>query len=305
MTPTLVDQDPRGTTEDKLTIERVQKYWGRRNIPQQWYSRKEPFTLPWFNELSYKRYTRYYEHLRETAEFEYHAGEDVLEIGTGIGSDLVEFAKNGARVSGIDLGPDQVMLTKLNLDLRGLPYQEIRQGNAEELPFPDESFDFVFSFGVVHHTPDTRKAIEEIHRILRPDGTAVVMCYARGWKHYLKRCLVHGILKGRWFVHRFSWQKVYNEVSEVHGGSPKTGIYTKSQMKDLFSAFPTVELRKRRLGEFFEYRPYNTCKLPRFVRNVFLLLGLDSLLGENWMVRASKTPSPREASLREVWFKHY
>jgi len=251
------------------TVDEVRKYWGENNIPQQWYSKKEPFSLQWFNELSFKRYERYYPHIKEWAEFDYHAGEDILEIGCGIGTDLVEYAKNGAIVSGVDLGPDQVRLTKLNFNLRGLPYKEIKEGNIENLPFSDNSFDLVLCIGVVHHTPDSQKAIDEIYRVLKPDGQALVLVYARGWKHYIKRCLVHGILRGRWFANKFEWKKVYNEVSEVHGNTPKTDIYTKRQVKRLFSKFVQSEIRKKRLGEFFEYKPYNTIMFPRFVKNIF------------------------------------
>ena len=287
------------------TVEEVKTYWGKKNIPQQWYSKKEPFTLAWFNELSHKRYTRYYEYFKDEAEFEYHGGEDVLEIGCGLGTDLLEYAKHGANVTGVDLGPDQIMLTKLNFDLHKLPYKEIREGNAENLPFPDNSFDLVVCIGVIHHTPNTEKAIKEIHRVLRADGKTIVLVYARGWKHYLKRCLVHGILKGRWFANGFNWQKVYNESSEVHGFTPKTAIYTKSQVKKLFSDFGDVELKKKRLGEFFEYKPYRTCMFPLFVRNIFRLFNLAALIGENWFIKAQKPPAPKEGSLFDVWFKHY
>jgi len=290
---------------NKITIKEVNKYWGKKNIPQQWYSRKEPFTLTWFNELSHKRYNRYYSYLVKSAEFDKHSGEEILEIGCGIGTDLIEYAKNGANVTGVDLGEDQVKLTKLNFNLHNLPYKEIRIANAENLPFSDNSFDLVYCFGVVHHTPNSEKAISEIFRILRPDGTALIMIYARGWKHYLKRCFIHGILKGRWIANGFSWQKVYNEVSEVYGGTPKTAIYTKRQVKKLFNVFPEKEINKKRLGEFFEYKPYNTIMFPKFIKNIFYLFGLESLLGENWFVRAQQKSFSKETGLSEVFFKHY
>ncbi len=289
----------------KVTIDDVRAYWGKKNIPQQWYSKKEPFTLVWFNELAYKRYDRYYPYFKQEAEFEYHRGEQVLEIGFGIGTDLLEYAKNGAIVSGVELGPDQVMLAKLNFDLHGLPYKELREGNVEALPFPDNAFDLVVCIGVVHHTPDSQKAVDEIFRVLKPDGTALVLVYARGWKHYLKRCLIHGILRGRWFAHGFDWKKVYSEISEVHGSAPKTYIYTKREVKKLFRKFPNLEIKKRRLGEFFEYKPYGTVMFPRFVKNIFFLLGLEGLIGENWWVRAQKTPPPKDDTLWNVFFKHY
>ena len=288
-----------------VTIEEVKSYWGKKNIPQQWYSKREPFTLAWFNELSFKRYDRYYSHIKQWAEFEYHPGEEVLEIGVGIGTDLVEYAKGGAIVSGVDLGPDQIMLTKLNLDLHQLPYKEMKEGNIENLPFPDNSFDLVLCVGVVHHTPNSQKAVDEIYRVLKPDGQAMVLVYARGWKHYIKSCLIHGLLLGKWMKHGFNWKKVYSEVSEVHGSAPKTDIYTRRFVKKMFSKFGDVEIKKKRLGEFFEYKPYNTVKFPNFVKNIFFLLNFEGILGENWMIRALKRPFSEEAKLWEVWFKHY
>lgn len=290
---------------NELTIEKIRSYWRKKNIPQQWYSKKEPFTLAWFNELSYKRYDRYYPYFKEVCEFEYHQNEEVLEVGCGIGTDLVEYAKHGAHVTGVDLGDDQVMLTKLNLELRELPYREIRTANAEQLPFEDDIFDVVVSIGVVHHTPHTEKAIAEIRRVLKPDGTALILVYARGWKHYVKRCFIQGIMHGKWMRNGFDWQKVYNEVSEVHGGSPKTGVYTKKQVRRLFKDFSNLEIQKRRLGEFFEYRPYGTVMFPAFIRNIASFLNLESLLGENWWVRAQKTDPPKDDTLWNVLFKHY
>ena len=144
--------------ESALSIEEVKRYSGKKNIPQQWYSQKDPFTLAWFNELAFKRFNVYYEHLAESAEFRWHAGERVLEIGCGIGTDAIEFARNGAKVTAVDLGSDQVFLTKLNFAQHGLSYEDIREANAEELPFADETFDFVYSFGVIitRRTPKRR-----------------------------------------------------------------------------------------------------------------------------------------------------
>lgn len=290
---------------DDVTIEKVRAYWGKKNIPQQWYSKKQPFTLAWFNEINYKRYHRYYPYLKEEAEFAYHQNEEVLEVGCGLGTDLVEYAKGGAQAHGIDLGEDQIMLTKLNFNLCGLPYKEIKVGNAENLPFPDGKFDLVVGIGVLHHTPDTAKAIKEIHRVLKPDGTALILVYARGWKHYIKRCLIHGLLKGRYFANRFNWQKVYNEVSEIHGFTPKTAVYTKHQVKAMFKDFPNLEIKKKRLGEFFEYRPYGTVMFPKFIGNIARLLNLEAVLGENWWIRAHKTEPPKDDNLWNVLFKHY
>jgi len=297
-------------THSKLTLQKssyetLKAYWRGKNIPQQWYSDREPRTLGWFNDLRHKRYTLYYEYLARDAEFQYHAGERVLEVGCGIGTDLAEYALHGAKVCGVDLGPEQVELTKLNFQLRGLPYDEIKEGNAEDLPFEDKTFDLVFCFGVLHHTVNPQKGIDEIFRVLKDDGRAIVMLYARGWKHYLKRCLIHGLILGKWFRAGLNWKKVYNEVSEVHGHSPRTEVYTKREVKRMFSRFRTVEIHKRRLGEFIEYPPYRTFTLPPVVRNFLYFCGLEAWLGENWLIKAHKAAPPPKTSVFDVIFRHY
>ena len=180
---------------DNVSIEDVKNYWKDKNIPQQWYSNKDKLSIQFFNELSYQRFEVYYPYLKNFAEFKYHRGEKVLEIGCGAGTDAIEYALNNSKVSCIDLGEDQVELTKINFKARNLDYDEIKIGNAENLQFEDAKFDLVYSFGVLHHTPNIQKAADEIHRVLKDDGVALIMLYSRGWKHYVKRCFVHGILK--------------------------------------------------------------------------------------------------------------
>jgi ubiquinone/menaquinone biosynthesis C-methylase UbiE len=295
----------RDTTVPKVDIQAVKNYWREKRVPQQFYSKKTPFTLSWYNDLSFKRYNVYYEYLKESAEFCEHRGENVLEIGCGIGTDLIEYAKNGAIVSGVDLGQDQIDYTKRNFELKKLPYQALQVANAESLPFPDKSFDFVYCFGVIHHSPSPQKIFQEIHRVLKDDGKAVVMVYARGWKHYIKRCFITGIVRGRWFANGFDWQKVYGEASEVYGNCPKTDVYSKRDVRRLTVDFRNVELQKKRMGEFFDYAPYGTVKFPHFVKSLCGFLGLEAILGENWLVKLEKIPGGKDASLWQVLFKHY
>lgn len=291
--------------EKKANIETVQDYWKGKNVPQQWYSQKEPFSLQWFNDLAKKRYKTYYSYLLNDAEFEYHSGEKVLEVGVGIGTDLIQYAKNGAKVYGIDLGKDQVRFTKLNFQANKLKFQDIKQGSAEKLPYAAKHFNLVYSFGVLHHTPDTEAAINEVYRVLENDGQAIIMLYARGWKHYFKRCFVHGILLGKWFKNGFSWQAVYNDVSEVNGASPKTGVYTKRQVKKMFARFGEVKIEKRRLGEFIEYAPYRSRVFPEFIMNILHIFKAQSILGENWLITAYKKSPPKSKSVLGVLFNHY
>ena len=278
--------------------DKIKEYWETR-LPQVWYSSKTVGSLEWFNELGYKRYHTYYGYIPLVAEFGNHSGEDVLEIGVGVGTDIVQYAKGGAIVSGIDLTESAVETTRENLKIRNLGYASLQIGDAESLDFDDESFDLVYCFGVLHHTPRPDHAIAEIHRVLKDGGKAIIMLYARGWKHYFKRILIHGILLGKWF--KYGYNKLVSLQTEVHGASPLTYVYTKKEIERLFLLFGEVNITRYRLGEYFDYAPYHTKKVPLVVKNVMDLLAMGRLVGENYIIKAVKAPKrPRYSFWRTL-----
>ncbi len=112
-------------------------------------------------------------------------GKKVLEIGLGEGAESERLIRQGARWSGVDLTAEAVERVRTRLTLRELPYDELRQGSVLDLPFADDSFDMVFSHGVLHHVPEIKQAQSEIHRVLRPGGELVIMMYARWSLNYL------------------------------------------------------------------------------------------------------------------------
>lgn len=113
------------------------------------------------------------------------AGKRTLEIGLGQGADSEQIIRRGGRWSGLDLTPESVQRVRLRLQLRGLPYEDLKQGSVLEIPYDTGSFDILYSHGVLHHVPDIRRAQSEIHRVLRPAGVLVVMLYARWSLNYL------------------------------------------------------------------------------------------------------------------------
>jgi SAM-dependent methyltransferase len=113
------------------------------------------------------------------------AGKRILEIGLGEGSDSERLIRNGAHWSGVDLTAESVERVRTRLKLRELPYEELRQGSVLDLPFADDTFDMIFSHGVLHHVHDIKQAQQEIHRVLRPSGELVIMLYARWSLNYL------------------------------------------------------------------------------------------------------------------------
>src|SRR5256885_185012 len=122
-------------------------------------------------------------HIPVAANFAGTCGLRVLEIGCGVGTDGAQFAKAGADYTGVDLTEAAVELARTRFEVSGLR-GGFQVADAENLDFADESFDLVYSHGVLHHTPDIESAIREIHRVLKTGGRAVVMLYHRGSYNY-------------------------------------------------------------------------------------------------------------------------
>jgi SAM-dependent methyltransferase len=108
----------------------------------------------------------------------------VLEIGLGQGSESEQIIRRGGRWSGLDLTAESVDRVRARMAIRSLPHDDVKHGTALDIPWPDDTFDIVFSHGVLHHIPDIRRAQSEIHRVLKPGGTLVAMLYARGSLNY-------------------------------------------------------------------------------------------------------------------------
>jgi ubiquinone/menaquinone biosynthesis C-methylase UbiE len=164
------------------TIQTVRNFWDENPCQSDLSSADD--RRRYFEEISQKRYGGREWHVPTVAAFGRYAGKDVLEIGCGIATDGLEFARRGARYVGVDLTPRAIENARERFSLFGVPGR-FEVANAEEsLPFPDASFDHVYSFGVIHHSPKPERIVEEIHRVLRPGGTFTVMLYNRSSINY-------------------------------------------------------------------------------------------------------------------------
>lgn len=112
-------------------------------------------------------------------------GKRVLEIGLGQGADAEELIKRGATYTGVDLTEESVKRVKMRFELKSIRFETIEQGSALAMPFESDSFDIVFSHGVLHHIPDVKKASAEIARVLKPDGELIAMLYAKRSLNYM------------------------------------------------------------------------------------------------------------------------
>ncbi len=170
------------------------------------------------------------------AKFEAGLGQSVLEIGVGMGADHLEWAKASPHtLAGVDLTSRAIEWTRSRLNAEGFD-SDLRECDAEALPFADSSFDCVYSWGVIHHSPDIRAAIREIHRVLKVGGVARVMIYH-------SRSLVGILLWTRYALlagkPKDTLTKIYAEQLE----SPGTKAYSSAEAKALFAEFSSVATR--------------------------------------------------------------
>jgi ubiquinone/menaquinone biosynthesis C-methylase UbiE len=196
----------------------------------------EPGTAAYAEELVVGR-RAYCPWFTEALDYEGTDGLDVLDVGSGQGIDLIEYARAGAHVSGVDLTPRHVELARAHLACLGLE-GDVREGDAERLPFPDETFDRVSSNGVLHHTPDMPAALREIRRVLKHGGEARILVYNRHSFHYwLTQVLWQGIVR-RQLLEERSMSGVLSrgvERSSI-GARPLVRVYSPRQLRDMMRA---------------------------------------------------------------------
>ena len=270
------DSNNSSTPNDELK-RRVRAFWQAHPCGSK-FSDAEPGTREFFQRIERHRYEKEW-HIPAAANFAASRGLKVLEIGCGVGTDGAQFAKAGADYTGVDLTDAAVGLARKGFALAGLQGRFL-VSDAEKLDFPDASFDLVYSHGVLHHTPDIRAAIREIHRVLKPEGQAMVMLYHSGSYNYqvgirVLRRAGAGLLnseKGIKIVHRltgepidslrdhasalkdpngnFSAGELLNQSTDG-AGNPLARVYSRRAARDLFKEFREVRLRTYFLNKRF------------------------------------------------------
>lgn len=272
------DPGPKITDANAELKERVRAFWQVHPCGTK-FSDAELGTREFFDRVEAHRYAKEW-HIPEAADFAGARGLRVLEIGCGLGTDGAQFARAGADYTGVDLTDAAVELARKHFEQLGLR-AEFRIADAENLDFADESFDLVYSHGVLHHTPDTARAMREIHRVLKPGGRAVVMLYHRGSYNYrigirVLRRAGAGLLKserGIKLVNRLTGEPIeslrehaqllkastnghlssdeFLSQSTDGAGNPLARVYSRREARELFKDFREVELRAYFLNKRF------------------------------------------------------
>lgn len=174
---------------DKVSIEELQNYWDNNLHDHGDEVTNEPEgSANFYRDLENYHYYKL-NYLPRVLDFSSYKGKKVLDVGCGIGIDLINFAKEGALVTGIDISEKNVKLAAENLRLNGLNGEFVTM-NGERMKFKNDVFDMVFAIGVITYTPDPKQMISEIYRVLRPGGRAILMMYHRNsWLFYFTKLI--------------------------------------------------------------------------------------------------------------------
>ena len=172
-------------------------------------------------------------YIHEFARFSSSRGLRVLEVGVGIGADYLEWLKAGAQATGVDLSAASLKRARDRCQAAGYR-PDLHVADAENLPFPDNSFDVVYSYGVMHHSPDTAGCFREALRVLKPEGCARIMVYHHPSLTGLILWLRYGALRG----------KSLRECVYEHLESPGTKTYTQGEAASLLKGFEDIHMRQ-------------------------------------------------------------
>jgi 2-polyprenyl-3-methyl-5-hydroxy-6-metoxy-1,4-benzoquinol methylase len=235
-------------TFEQVPIEQVRTYWDRRpcNIR---HSTKPPGSREYFDEVEARKYF-VESHIPGFAEFPRWNGKRVLEIGCGIGTDTMNFARNGAQVTAVDLSEKSLEMARKRAEVFRLA-DRIRffHGSAESLSdlVPADTFDLVYSFGVIHHTPHPDRVLEQVRNYVRPGSTVKIMVYNRySWKVFWI-LMTYG--KGQF------WRlaEMVARHSEAETGCPVTYTYTKRELRELLERHG-FRVKQMQAEHIFPYR---------------------------------------------------
>jgi len=239
-----------------VEISRVRDYWDARPCNLR-HSPAPVGTKDYFDQVEARKY--FVEpHIAGFAEFERWRGKKVLEIGCGIGTDTINFARHGATVTTVDLSERSIELARKRAAVFGVERQiQFCGGNAEELTqfVPVEAYDLIYSFGVIHHTPHPRKVLEQLKEYTRPGTTVKIMVYHR--RSYKVAWILLAEGRGQFW----KLPDLVAKNSEAQTGCPVTYTYTRSEGRKLLElhGFHVTDVRVEHIfpyliRDYVEYR---------------------------------------------------
>jgi len=211
----------------------AQKTWGASPTGSTSAKGEIPGTINFFEKARSFRDTVEQPWLPDVVPFSESRGKRVLEIGFGPGYDTLKFMQAGAVYSGIDITSENVARTKQHLGFFGYA-PDVQQGDAENLPFEDNTFDIVYSNGVLHHVPGIQKAFKEVHRVLRPGGEFVVLLYNKRSVFYAGVTLIH-LLTGAFLKQTMAERRSKIETTEANA-APIVNVYSSKEVAAILAS---------------------------------------------------------------------
>lgn len=281
--------------EEPATLKgRVKEHWEREACGTRYGSDKDRKLF--FDEISAARY-RLEPFVLEFADFASAANKSILEIGVGAGADFQNWCRHARHATAVDLTEKAIALTRERLELNCVPSEKysLQTADAENLPFEDNSFDLVYSWGVLHHTPDTQRAFREVCRVLKPGGIVKAMIYhVPSWSGFMLylRC---GLARGR--IGMTMKEAIYSDLE-----SPGTKAYTLDEARDLVAQAGFGKARvsaKLGSGDLLTIKPSSKYASPvfRLIWRVYprwAVRALGDKYGLDLLIEAQKPFSNRE-----------
>lgn len=255
----------------KTTLEeKINQYWDVQP-PHKGSDEFPKGSLEWYRSISEHRY-RVVPYMKEYVQFESYAGKKVLEIGCGAGTDLCEFVRNGAWIIGIDITDSSVSLTRERLAVETLEGAVVKY-DGRRLPFEKNSFDLVYSWGVLHHSPYMEDIFAEAHRVLVKGGELKLMLYHRKSLLYYYSILYLRMVQQGMAVSR---DELLSAFSEFRSNCPYTRVLSPAEIRDRlwffsrvytkvdYCVYDTLKERKRLGNHRFDLPPCGIADLDAF-----------------------------------------
>ncbi len=226
----------------------VQNQWDNNPCGSQYARETNKYSAQWFKEVEAYRYEVYGPWIRELLSKQDVDGKRVLEVGGGLGTDLAQFAERGAQITDLDLSTGHLNLAKTNFMHRGLT-GTFCHGDAENMPLQNDYYDLVYSIGVVHHSPNTQQIINEMWRVLKPGGKALIIVYAENSLHYWQQ-----LFKEQWWLKDNTHRSIADVLSDTveitdNDARPLVKAYSGKRFKKMFEKFDHIKMHKKHISK--------------------------------------------------------